>query len=260
MIAITGYKGDIASSLLELYRKNNILIFDYKCNNLNKVNRVLHLAAKSLPSDDDEIIESNILYTKKIIKELENNNVKEVIFFSAMSIYGKRNSHNIDEDTICFSPDIYGLSKLIGEELFKNSNLNVLVLRLPAILGNKNKTNIISRWYQQLLSGENINYYNGNKIFNNFISVDSIFNFLRDFQFKDKFDVVNLASQKDMTIEEILKIMATVVNSKSKLINAGENSYFSISTKKAETKYQFIPQSSKETLLAWLDKRISNEL
>lgn len=254
MIAITGYKGDVGSCLLKAYEGCNIEVFGYD-GELRSANRILHLAAKSPPASSSEMIESNIVFLKRLIEKAQNENIKELIFFSAASIYGNGNHDEATEETAFYSPSIYGLSKAIGEELLKESELNVLVLRLPAILASLNTTNIISRWHKMLINNEDIVLKNSSKLFNNFISAESIFNFIKNFEFKKKFEVVNLAAKKEMSIKEIVDLMARELQSKSIIIDGGDSSFFSIDTTKAQTHYGFSPESTQEAILSWIRKR-----
>jgi len=252
VIAITGHRGDVGSYLLKMYGENEVFGYD---GDLRSASRILHLAAKSSPASSSEIIESNIIFLKRLIEKAENENIKELIFFSAASVYGNGNHGDVTEETAFDSPNIYGLSKALGEELLKDSKLNVIVLRLPAILAPANTTNIISRWHKMLLNNEDVTLKNSSKLFNNFISIESIFDFIREFEFKKKFDVVNLAAKKEMTIKEIVHMMARELESKSLITDGGDSPFFSIDTTKAKINYGFSPESSQKAILSWLQKR-----
>lgn len=256
MLLVTGYNGDIGTLLTSMLEKNKIGFLRYD-GNLEGVDRIIHLAAKSPPATYDEIISSNILYLKDIIQKAQNSGVKELIFFSAASVYGSLDTDAATEDSPFKTPGIYGLSKALGEEILKESDIKVLAIRLPAILGAKNTTNIIARWYHKIKKDEEVVYMNGQKLFNNFITVESIFNFLKNFTFIEKFDVVNLASKKTMSIVEIVDFMKNTLESNSKLIDGGSSSSFAISTQKAEEKYGFIPEDPRDAILSWICKRSS---
>lgn len=254
MIAITGFNGDVGSMLLSMFVANGLECKKYD-GELDGVDRILHLAAKSPPATYGEIVDSNIIYLKELIKKAEENGVRELIFFSAASIYGSLDVELATEDSPFQTPDIYGLSKALGEEMLKSSNLKVLVIRFPAVLGLRNNTNILARWYNKMKKNETIVYTNGCKLFNNFITIESIFNFLREFKFCEKFDIVNLASQRTMSISEITAFLKNTIGSSSQLIDGGSSPSFAISTEKAEEKYGFMPQDPQGALLSWIQKK-----
>ena len=222
---------------------------------LGGVDRILHLAAKSPPATYDEIIGSNIIYLKELIKKAEESDVKELIFFSAASVYGSLDAECATEDSPFRSPSIYGLSKALGEEILKSSNLKVLAIRLPAVLGLKNNTNIIARWYRQMKNNDNVTFKNGDKLFNNFITVEALFDFLKDVTLKDRFDTINLASKKTMSIREIVYMMKNTLSSSSYIIDGGFSPSFSISVEKAESLYGFVPQEPEKAILSWIQKK-----
>jgi len=114
----------------------------------------IHIAAKT-NGQYPEIIDSNINYLCEILDFCRSNNIKKVIFFSAISIKNK--------------DDLYSISKLFGEKILKNSGLKVLILRLPMILTKDNKDGILNRIVQRLEKDEDIILYNGERKFNNFI-------------------------------------------------------------------------------------------
>lgn len=65
-------------------------------------------------------------------------------------------------------------------------------MRLPAVLGLKNNTNIIARWYRMLKNNEDVVFKNKDKLFNNFITVESIFGFLKDLITKKRSSILQI--------------------------------------------------------------------
>lgn len=254
MISITGYGGDIGSMLEPMFASSGFYCKKYD-GDLKGVYRILHLAAKSPPASYDEIVASNVIFLGELIKKAEQSGVKELIFFSAASVYGSLDSEAADESAPFQNPGIYGLSKAFGEEILRESKLNVLVVRLPAVLGLKNNTNIIARWYRMLKNNEDVVFKNKDKLFNNFITVESIFDFLKDLTLKEKFDIANLASERTMSISDILFSMKKALSSSSNLIDGGISPSFAIDTGKAEAVYGFIPQNPEEAILSWIQKK-----
>lgn len=258
---ITGSSGDVGSILYKFYKREgfDILPFDGKID--IEADRILHLAAKSPPANSEEIIKSNITYLQSVVDFATRNKISELIFFSAISVFGKQNKENVDENDCIIEPDIYSVSKLLGEKILSESLLNVLCLRLPAVLGFKNKTNFLSRCYIKLKNNEDIELTNPHRLFNNFISIENIFNFIKYIKIKRKFDIVNLASRKEMTILATVEVMKKAMNSTSNISILGNNSsFFNISTEMAESEYGFIPCRAKNTITRWIQQREGYEI
>jgi nucleoside-diphosphate-sugar epimerase len=258
-ILITGYKGDVGSTLYGLYKNSNINIcpLDLSVNNVS-ADRILHLAARSPLALPDEIIQSNILFLQDIIKYAYNNKIKEIIFFSSSSVYGNPDREYLEEHDQIANPDIYGITKLLGEKLLEYSPINVLCLRFPAILSLKNTNNFMSRCYLKLKNDNPIEIINPDKIFNNFISIENIFNFLLQVKVNKKFDVINLASKREKTLFEIVSMIKNISESKSEItISDKICNFFNISTVKAERDYNFIPYRAEDTIKKWIEQKTS---
>lgn len=253
--AFTGKNGDIGSIL---FKKLSML--GANCVDFDKdkkdIDVLLHIAAKSPPATNDEIMASNIVYLQKIASVAKENSVKNIIFFSAISSYGTQNKEDLNESDSINNPSFYGLSKLIGEKYLNECGINTLALRLPAVLGYKNKTNFSARIYEKCKNNETIELSNADRIFNNFITVDAIADFILNVQIKQGFDTLNLASKKELSIKDIANTIILELNSKSKLdILNKQSDFFSICTKKAEQEYSFNPQDAKAAIIKWMQER-----
>lgn len=260
MILMSGYRGDVGSALFKLYEESGQRIAPLNTAIDVKAEMILHLAAKSPPANACEIVSSNILYLQDVIRYAEKNGIKKIIFFSAAAIYGNPDKDGVDEDGPIQGLSLYGISKLLGEEMLKCSPLNVLCLRLPAILGFRTNTNFMSRCYQKLQDNDDLIITNPNKIFNNFISVDNIFEFVSKVKMTNKFDIINLASKKERSLLNVISMLKNELGSKSNIKLSDEKvNFFNIATKNAEKKYGFIPHGTERTLKEWVRARMRSE-
>jgi nucleoside-diphosphate-sugar epimerase len=201
----------------------------------------IHLASKQ-EGDYKTIIDANINYLDKAIQFCKNNKIKNFVFLSAVSIYS--------------SEDLYTISKLLGEKILENSGLKVLTLRVPMILTRDNNNGILNRILTKLLHHEEVLLYNGNKKFNNFISVEDIYSFIENYTFKKQYETLNLASKKSSTLYEIVNFLKSEVGSKSKIVLSKEqHPFFNLSIKKAKRRYGYKPKSNRVNLRNWLKIR-----
>lgn len=259
-VIITGSGGDIGSILASLYRKAGAAVYSPDEAIRHGASVILHLAAKSPPASCDEMINSNILYLRDVLQSAQNNNIENMIFFSAVSVYGDLDKEEVNEDDPPEQPSFYGLTKLIGEKYLKESAINTLCLRLPAVLGFRNKTNIMSRLFLKLINNEAIELTNHDKLFNNFISVENIFEFIINLRLKLKHDTINLASAKDLTLFDIATLMKNLMGSKSTIrVLREKKNFISISTKKAELQYNFVPYDAAGVITRWVKQRTAHE-
>ena len=78
---ITGHKGDIGSSLVSLLKVNGHEVIPLDLGTHEKADRILHLAAKSFPADNEQILSSNIIFHNNLISYAEQIGVKELYAF-----------------------------------------------------------------------------------------------------------------------------------------------------------------------------------
>lgn len=202
----------------------------------------IHLASKSSDNYED-IVTSNITYLIQCIEFCKKNHIKKFVFFSAISIYT--------------NDSVYSISKLLGEKILKESELNVLVMRLPMILTDDNKNGILNRIIMKLRNNEDIIIYNANKKFNNFISVHDIANFITNYKFDKKYEIIDLASKKEYTLLEIVKFLKKEIKAKSNIIVSKQTHPFvNISIKNAIKEYGYKPKSTKKILKLWLEGKM----
>jgi nucleoside-diphosphate-sugar epimerase len=254
---ISGITGKVAYDLIHFLKSDNGYI-KYDANHNVSAKSFIHLGAISDSNTKDykKIIDSNILYLKECIDYCIRNSIKNFIFFSVLSIYSHQDKLNIDEVEDYYKCDnLYNLSKLLGEMILKNTTLNVLILRLPSILTTDQNSGIIYKFYKALKENKNIYLTNSNKIFNNFVTVEDIYNFINLYNFKKKYEIVILAKEQYLTLEEILLFMKKELNSHSLIIKQKQKRpFFNISIKKA-SKLGYRPEKVELSLKKWIEKR-----
>ncbi|MFC1704331.1 NAD-dependent epimerase/dehydratase family protein [Candidatus Omnitrophota bacterium] len=259
-LLITGHAGDVGSVLFKMFQEAGEDVASLTIENNTSAQRILHLAAKSPPATEHEMRRSNEAFLKEVIAYAEKNKIKEFIFFSAASVYGDIDKEDVYEEGVVATPSFYGSLKLLGEELLKKSSLNVLCLRLPAILSFTNTTNFLSRCFIKLYKNEVLEITNADRLFNNFVSIESIFDFLHRIELNRPFDVINLASKKEKTLRQVVEIIKNELQSKSELIFSDKrNSFFNLSTQKAEKEYGFVPEAVEKSFKRWVAQRIKYE-
>ena len=81
---------------------------------------IIHTAGTAMASGASpaQIINDNVVATKNLFVEANKASVKKFIFFSTMSVYGKVLAPVVNENTPIVSPNIYGTSKFLCEQLW----------------------------------------------------------------------------------------------------------------------------------------------
>lgn len=252
-VFITGQRGDVGSLLQDFLARQGCQAIPLEDGQPGQARRLLHLAAKSPPASPRELVASNLLYLRRCMARALALGVEEVVFFSAMSVYGNPDQEDLGEEGPFTRPSLYGLSKLKGERHLASLPLRTLCLRLPAILGQRNTTNLLARLAAVLRQGRTLEISNPERRFNNFVGVEDLGRFLLSVQLRETWDAINLASAKKLTLAQVARLLRDSLGSTSEIVPSPRPApFFNISTRRAENRYGFQPPDPTKVIQAWL--------
>lgn len=105
---------------------------------------VIHLAAKKSVGESmlnpNYYYEQNILGLLNLIKAMNKHDIQNIVYSSSAAVYGEPLNPLVSENSLTVPTSVYGETKLIGEWIIKNSNLNSISLRYFNVAGAGNKT------------------------------------------------------------------------------------------------------------------------
>lgn len=105
---------------------------------------VIHAAGKAhvVPKKEAErksFFDVNVTGTQHVLDALQNNPPKAIVFISSVAVYGKETGKMLNEDAPLLATTPYGKSKIMAEELIRNTAFSTDVIkgivRLPLIAG-----------------------------------------------------------------------------------------------------------------------------
>ena len=103
------------------------------------IDYIVHLAAQvSVPhsvENPDETLSVNVDGTASIIRAAESSSVKKLLFASSAAVYGDSDKVPISENAPMIPQSPYAVSKIVGEELLKRSEIETCSLRFFNIYG-----------------------------------------------------------------------------------------------------------------------------
>ncbi|MBI3617301.1 MAG: NAD(P)-dependent oxidoreductase [Candidatus Omnitrophica bacterium] len=186
----------------------------------------------------------NLNMTRNVCRVLEKYPVKRFIFFSSSAVYGE-DIHNtrITEETPACPTSYYGLVKYTAERLYAKTigsqkESSLAVLRPPLIYGpgDWGKTYGPSGFVRAALNNEPITLWGDGTELREFIFVEDIVRVVCGFLDSDFKGVVNVASGKSRTFQDVLKIVSdlagealdvkSLARTKDKVDNAFDNTHF----------------------------------
>jgi len=196
-ILITGASGYIGSCLfaylnkkyevygLDKIKKNNDnRYFKIDLINLKKTNKILkkikpeiiiHLAGQSTIDGikNTRIYKkNNEMATSNIVRLMQINKIKNIIFSSTAAVYDGRNRNNLNEKSKLCPNNIYGITKLKCENIIKKSKVNYIIFRFFNVCSSipflkvgelhEPETHLIPLAVNKILANKNIKIYGNN--------------------------------------------------------------------------------------------------
>ena len=222
--------------------------------------RLLHLAGRADESDPAALIEANVEYLRGTIAAAQRSGITEIIFFSSAAVYGQQDKEDVTETDPLNAPGLYGTSKLLGERLLEIADIQSLCLRLPGVLELRKATNFVSRIFEQLYANDAVEISNGDRLFNNFVGVGALARFLCRVDLKKPHDTINLASNKQLTLVELISLIRSKLNSTSTIQTLDDDrSFFNLSIDKAVAEYGYTPGDTTDMIDQWCTARLSEK-
>ncbi len=287
-ILITGANGEIGIDLVKKLSSKNKILAIYRTKNKKiknfknviwikwdlkkKIKKkfisvpkyIIHCAIdqKYLIKNKKKYIQSNNTIIKNLINFANKNKVKLIMNMSSIDVYGDIKKNLLNESYHFNKPNVYGLFKYLSEENLYKQKINFINLRLPGILSESNKKNLMRPWLKKIIQNikqeKDIIVCNAEKKFNNVISTNDIadlFNYLikKNILLRDTF---NFAASSPLPLNLLLNYIKKKLNSKSKIIqiNNTKNKSFYISSKKLENKTKYKIPSTKSIIKKYIEK------
>jgi nucleoside-diphosphate-sugar epimerase len=235
---ITGGNGFLGKSLKETSEKKDLTIYSLGLSNANDiicdlrtniptipkdVNIVIHAAGKAhtiakTKAQEEDFFNINVNGTLNLLKGIEKsnlkNNIRQFIFISTVAVYGLDYGTNINEGYSLLGKTPYAQSKIEAETLLKKwgleNKINVIILRLPLLVGNNPKGNL-----GRMISAIKKSYYvkiDFPPVKKSMVLVDDISNFI--FSMKKSSGIYNLTDGRHPNISEIENIICNHFNKK----------------------------------------------
>ena len=147
----------------------------------------------------------NVIGTQNIIRYAKENGIKKFVYISSTSVYDWKSIGNTaaTEESPTTDSSVYGVSKLKGEKIVRDSNIDFTIVRLATMFGNGDVGNL----YKMAMAMKKDRFIipgNG-EINKSFIHDEAAASAVFEMTFKNAFnnEVVNLALQQPVTLNQI---------------------------------------------------------
>lgn len=196
----------------------------------SKFDIVIHLVSSLIPSSNYSDFNSsrdlNTFSSFELMRQMEENNVKKIIFFSSGgTVYGNNKNDIIKEDSRLLPENYYGFSKLLIEEYiqlqFRLNKLKFVIVRPSNPYGNGQKTHskqgIIAVAMGKLINNEALEIWGDGSVIRDYLHESDLCMAIYAIIKNDSWNkIYNIGSSERVSINGIINIIEEV--SQKKLI------------------------------------------
>lgn len=189
----------------------------------SKPDAVYHLAAVTgvaVSYEQEELcLRTNVLGTYNVVKAAVKSGASRIIFASSREVYGETRGRSTREDAETRPNNLYGLTKLMGEEIVrwhcKIGGCRYVIFRITNVYGPGGEKYGIHKLLNRIVVGEAVTMMGGKQLMN-FIYISDLINAFSKALKKHRADnqVFNLAGPDTMTIEKAVTKICNLTRKK----------------------------------------------
>jgi len=198
------------------------------CFKLNKIDIVVHLAAKAgvRPSIEDPVncYQTNIFGTLNLLEIMKKNKVCKLIFASSSSVYGNNKVLPFSEADNVDSPiSPYAASKKSGELLCHTYhqlyNFDIFCLRFFTVYGPRQRPDLaIHKFTNLALEGKEVPFFGNGLTARDYTYIDDIVDGIFGAIYNLKgFDIFNLGESRTITLKKMIEVLESKLHKKIKI-------------------------------------------
>jgi len=222
---------------------------------------IIHLAAltgiKKCHDNPEETFLTNVYGTYNVVSLCTKYNSR-FVFLSSREVYGNTNGYEVSENDQTHPNNIYGLTKLIAENIIRWANkkdgLKYTIIRPTNLYGPGGDNYGAQVLIKKVISGEKIQIFGGEQKMNFiFVSdvVEVISKILADKKTLD--ETFNVGSENTLTINDFVNLIFSLSNKKSDIeylpMRETETVDFGISIEKIKKFFDWKPMTIQDGLI-----------
>ena len=234
-IMVTGGAGFIGTHLCKHLHDSGHQIISLDCNHvgdkpwgcvnadirdsleLDGIDIIVHLAAQiSVPisiEHPDETLSVNVDGTSSIIAAAESSGVKRILFASSAAVYGDSDQVPVSEEAPLIPQSPYAVSKIIGEELLRRSEIESCSLRFFNVYGPNQSAEggyaaVIPAFKKAIAEGKECTIFGDGTQIRDFIHIDDLVRIIGLAIAAEKLPLeLNIASGEATSLLDLIEIL-----------------------------------------------------
>ena len=234
-ILVTGGAGFIGTHLCKHLHDSGHQIISLDCNHvgdkpwgcvnadirdsleLDGIDIIVHLAAQiSVPisiEHPDETLSVNVDGTSSIIAAAESSGVKRILFASSAAVYGESDQVPVSEEAPLTPQSPYAVSKIIGEELLRRSEIESCSLRFFNVYGPNQSAEggyaaVIPAFKKAIAEGKECTIFGDGTQIRDFIHIDDLVRIIGLAIAAEKLPLeLNIASGEATSLLDLIEIL-----------------------------------------------------
>jgi len=234
-ILVTGGAGFIGTHLCKHLHDSGHQIISLDCNHvgdkpwgcvnadirdsleLDGIDIIVHLAAQiSVPisiEHPDETLSVNVDGTSSIIAAAESSGVKRILFASSAAVYGDSDQVPVSEEAPLTPQSPYAVSKIIGEELLRRSEIESCSLRFFNVYGPNQSAEggyaaVIPAFKKAIAEGKECTIFGDGTQIRDFIHIDDLVRIIGLAIAAEKLPLeLNIASGEATSLLDLIEIL-----------------------------------------------------
>jgi UDP-glucose 4-epimerase len=192
------------------------------------VDTVFHLAAESrvLPAEQNAAYchSINVEGTAVLLKACRASGVRRLVFASSREVYGIAASLPVSEEAPCNPQNVYGQSKLLGEQLCRTfPEVEVVILRLANIYGPGDQGRVIPRFVQSAIAGQPLTVIGNGKLLDFLWIEDAVAAMILAAELAPAASVFNIGSGRGVEVLSVAQRLVKLSGKHSKITTCPGN-------------------------------------
>lgn len=202
----------------------------------------------------EDFIHSNALATAHLARLAERVGVRRFLYFSSISINGRIDVPVLTETSPIQDPDIYGITKRLGEIALTEHGFASLSMRLPGVVGKGAVRNWLSSMLDAAQRGADIPFFNGDALYNNAVHIGDLSAFIAALLHREweGHDIVVLGATEPITVRRMVETFAAAGKGSRLIELPSGKPPFLIGHDRAIADYGYCPMAMSEMLTHFL--------